>query len=74
MFLASSMAVGPAWERACPMVDLGSEHPLLISQSLADQMGLHGPLAARSGQLRPLGTICHCMMWAAVETPPWPQW
>jgi len=42
ILLAASMSVGPIWERARLLVDSGSEHPPLISQSLADQMGLRG--------------------------------
>ena len=40
ILLAASMSVGPTWERARLLVDSGSEHPPLISQSLADRMGL----------------------------------
>ena len=50
ILLAASMSVGPAWERAHLLVDSGSEHPPLISQSLADWMGLHGPLAGGATQ------------------------
>jgi len=50
ILLAASMSVGPAWERARLLVDSGSEHPPLISQSLADWMGLHGPLAGGATQ------------------------
>ena len=42
ILLAASMSVGPIWERARLLVDSGSEHPPLISQSLADLMGLRG--------------------------------
>ena len=44
------MYVGPAWECARLLVDSGDELPPLISQSLADQMGLHGPLAGGATQ------------------------
>jgi len=50
ILLAASMSVGPAWERARLLVDSGSENPPLISQSLADRMGLHGPLAGGATQ------------------------
>ena len=50
VLLAVSMSVAPAWERACLLVDSGSEHLALISQSLADQMGLHEPLAGGTTQ------------------------
>jgi len=50
ILLAASISVGPAWERARLLVDSGSEHPPLISQSLTDQMGLHGPLAGGATQ------------------------
>jgi len=45
ILLAASMSVGPTWERVRLLVDSGSDHPPLISQSLADLMGLCGPLA-----------------------------
>ena len=50
ILLAASMSVGPTWERARLLVDSGSEHPPLISQSLADRMGLRGPLAGGATQ------------------------
>jgi len=50
ILLAASMSVGPTWERARLLLDSGSEHPPLISQSLADRMGLHGPLAGKATQ------------------------
>ena len=50
ILLAASMSVGPTWERARLLVDSGSEHPPLISQSLADWMGLRGPLAGGATQ------------------------
>ena len=50
IFLAPSISVGPTWEQASLLVDSRSEHPPLISQSLADQMGLRGPLAGRATQ------------------------
>ena len=52
ILLADSMLVGPTWERARLLVDSGSEHPHLISQSLVDRMGLHGiKRRSHSGQL-----------------------
>ena len=50
ILLAVSMSVGPTWEQARLLVDFGSEHPPLISQSLADQMELRGPLAGGATQ------------------------
>ena len=50
ILLAASMSVGPTWERARLLVDSWSEHPPLINQSLADQMGLRGPLAGGATQ------------------------
>jgi len=50
ILLAGSRSVGPTWERARLLVDSGSEHPPLISQSLADRMGLRGPLTGGSTQ------------------------
>jgi len=50
ILLAASMSVGPSWERARLLVDSGSEHPPLMSQSLADRMGLRGPLAGGATQ------------------------
>jgi len=50
ILLAASMSVGPTWERARLLVDSWSEHPPLISQSLADWMGLRGPLAGGATQ------------------------
>jgi len=50
ILLAASMWVGPEWERARLLVDSGSEHPPLISQSLADLMGLHGTPAGGATQ------------------------
>jgi len=50
ILLAASMSVGPTWELARLLVDFGNEHPPLISQSLADWMGFHAPLAAGATQ------------------------
>ena len=50
ILLAASMSVGPTWERARLLVDSGSEHPPLISQSLADRMGLRRSLAGGATQ------------------------
>ena len=50
ILLAASMSVGLTWERAHLLVDSGSEHPPLISQSFADRMGLRGPLAGGATQ------------------------
>jgi len=50
ILLAASMSVGPTWERARLLVDSGSEHPPLIHQSLADLMGLRGPVAGGATQ------------------------
>jgi len=45
--IATSMAVGPNWQL---VVDSGSEHPPLISQDLADCMGITGVRAGRATQ------------------------
>jgi len=50
ILLAASVSVGPTWERARLLEDSGSEHPPRISQSLADRMGLRGPLAGGATQ------------------------
>jgi len=50
MLVGASMAVGPEWEKARLLVDSGSEHPPLISQDLADRMGLRGTLAGGATQ------------------------
>jgi len=50
ILLAASMSVGPTWERVRLLVDSRSEHPPLNIQSLADRMGLRGPLAGGATQ------------------------
>jgi len=50
ILLAAPMSVGPTWERARLLVDSKSEHRPLISQSLADRMGLRRPLAGGATQ------------------------
>ena len=42
VLMGASLAVGPSWEKARLLVDSGSEHPPLISQNLANRMGLTG--------------------------------
>jgi len=60
ILLAASMLVGPTWERVRLLADSRSEHAPLISQSLADRIGLRGPLAGgatqANGDYLPLST------------------
>ena len=44
------MANGPAWANARVLVDSGSEHPPLISQTMADRLGLAGPISGEETQ------------------------
>jgi len=44
------MALGPHWQPARVLVDSGSEHPPLISQDLADRMGMTGVRAGGTTQ------------------------
>jgi len=48
--VGSALALRPEWEKARLLVDSGSEHPPLISQTLADRLGLQGPVARGATQ------------------------
>jgi len=48
--VCSAMAHGDAWANARLLVDSGSEHPPLISQTLSDTLGLSGPIAVGATQ------------------------
>ena len=64
--VGSALAHGPAWEMARLLVDSGSEHPPLISQTLADRLGLQGPVAGgatqANGAFLPLRDVGHVEM------------
>lgn len=42
VLMGASLAAGPSWEKASLLVDSGSGHPPLLSQNLANRMGLTG--------------------------------
>ena len=44
------VAHGSEWAKAQVLVDSGSEHPPLISQNMADQLGLAGPISGEATQ------------------------
>jgi len=46
----SAVAHDDTWANARLLVDLGSEHPPLISQTLADTLGLSGPIVLGATQ------------------------
>ena len=48
--MCSAVAHGDAWANARLLVDSRNEHPHLISQTLADTLGLSGPIAGRATQ------------------------
>jgi len=48
--ITTIMAVGLHWQPARVLVDSGSEHPPLISQDLADHMGMTGVRAGGATQ------------------------
>jgi hypothetical protein len=48
--VCSAVAHGDTWANARHLVDAGNEHPHLISQTLADTLGLSGPIAGRATQ------------------------
>jgi len=41
---------GSEWAKAQVLVDSDSEHPLLISQNMADKLGLAGPISGETTQ------------------------
>jgi len=46
----TAVAHGSEWAKARVLVDSGSKHPPLISQSMADKLGLAGPISGGSTQ------------------------
>jgi len=48
--VCTAVAHGSEWAKARVLVDSGSEHPPLISQSMADKLGLAGPISGESTQ------------------------
>jgi len=64
--VGSALAHGPEWEKARLLVDSGTEHPPLISQTLTDRLGLQGPVAGgatqANGAFLPLRDVGHVEM------------
>ena len=48
--VCTAVAHGTEWAKARVLVDSGSEHPPLISQSMADKLGLAGPILGGATQ------------------------
>ena len=48
--VCTAVAHGTEWAKARVLVDSGSEHPPLISQSMADKLGLAGPISGEATQ------------------------
>ena len=48
--VCTAVAHGSEWAKARVLVDSGSEHPPLISQSMADKLGLAGPISGEATQ------------------------
>jgi len=48
--VCTAVAHGSEWAKVRVLVDSGSEHPLLISQSMADKLGLTGPISGGATQ------------------------
>ena len=43
--VCTAVAHGSEWAKARVLVDSGNEHPQLISQTMADRLGLDGPIS-----------------------------
>jgi hypothetical protein len=59
--VCASLAQGPAWDEARLLVDSGSEHPPLISNRMAAQLGLEGQVVSAAtqanGEILPLSDV-----------------
>ena len=51
VMVCTAVAHGSEWAKARVLVDSGSEHPLLISQSMADKLELTGPILEEDTQV-----------------------
>ena len=48
--VGTAVSHGSEWAKARVLVDSGSEHPPLISQNMADKLGLAGPISGEATQ------------------------
>jgi len=50
VMVCTAVAHGSEWAKARVLLDSGSKHPPLISQSMADKLGLAGPMSGEATQ------------------------